>query len=179
MPTTIDTRHLLIRPFTLDDAAAYWPLLSLPEVLRYVGETPTTSLEEVRQILLAAPLKDYAQHGYGRMACIEKNSGRLVGFSGLKYLADLRDTDIGYRFLPECWGKGYATESAQALMAQGREEFGLARIIGLVDPANGASRRVLEKLGLLFERMLDPEDGHGAMHLYASTVSTARIDQVG
>jgi RimJ/RimL family protein N-acetyltransferase len=167
-PASIETAQLLLRPFTLDDAEAYWPLLSLPAVLRYVGEAPRTSLDEVRSILQAAPLRDYAVRGYGRMACIDKHSGKLVGFSGLKYLADLRETDIGYRFLPECWGRGYATESAQALIAHGRAAHGLGRIVGLVDPANGASRRVLGKLGLAYERDLDAAEGHGAMQLYAT-----------
>ncbi len=168
MQTTLETRHLLLRPFTIDDAAAYWPLARLPEVLRYTGEAPRTSIEEVRDVLLTRPLRDYAVHGYGRMACIEKSSGRLVGFSGLKYVDDLQETDIGYRFLPDSWGKGYATESAQALIEQGREQFGLKRIIGLVQPANGASSRVLEKLGLVYERSFDPDDGHGILKLYAT-----------
>lgn len=168
MPTTIETPHLLLRRFTLDDAAAYWPLVSLPELLRYTGEQARTSLEEVRQVLLTRPLNDYQVHGYGRMACIEKSSGRLVGFSGLKFLTDLQEVDVGYRFLPECWGKGYATESGRALMAQGRAEFGIERIIGLVQPANGASSRVLEKLGLVYERTFDPADGHGLLKLYAT-----------
>lgn len=169
MPEIIDTPHLLLRPFTVDDAPAYWPLINLPEVIRYTGDTAQPSLDAVRAILLDKPLRDYAVHGYGRMACIEKSSGRLVGFSGLKYLDDLQETDIGYRFLPECWGKGYATESALALMAQGRAAFGLDRIIGLVQPANGASARVLQKLGLVYERTFDPDDGHGVLDLYAVT----------
>lgn len=169
LPKTIETPQLLLRPFMLDDAEAYWPLLRLPDVLRYTGEEPKTSLDEVREMLLTRPLHDYAAHGYGRMACIEKDSGRLVGFSGLKYLEELKETDVGYRFLPDCWGKGYATESGKALMAQGREQFGLKRIIGLAEPANGASCRVLEKLGLFFERELDEEDdGHTKLRLYAS-----------
>lgn len=166
MPSTIETTRLILRPFTPDDAAAYWPLVSLPEVLRYTGEDAKTSLDQVRATLLARPLRDYAVHGYGRMACIEKNSGKLVGFSGLKYLEAWQETDVGYRFLPECWGKGYATESARALMAQGREAFGLRRFMGLVQPANGASGRVLEKLGLVFERTVDAADGHGLLRLY-------------
>lgn len=167
-PNTIDTPQLLLRPFTMDDAEAYWPLLRLPDVLRYTGEEPKTSLDEVREILKTRPLHDYAAYGYGRMACIEKSSGRLVGFSGLKYLEELKETDVGYRFLPDCWGKGYATESGRALMAQGREQFGLKRIIGLAEPANGASCRVLEKLGLVFERELDQDDEHGVLRVYAS-----------
>jgi RimJ/RimL family protein N-acetyltransferase len=166
MPTTIETTHLILRPFIVDDAEAYWPLVSLPEVLRYTGEDARTSLDQVRAILLTRPLRDYAVHGYGRMACIEKSSGRLVGFSGLKYLDDWQETDVGYRFLPACWGKGYATESARALMAVGREVHGLQRFMGLVQPANGASARVLEKLGLVYEHSFDPEDGHGLLKVY-------------
>ena len=168
MPAIIDTPHLLLRPFTVDDAQAYWPLVHLPEVVRYTGDTPMASVDDVRAMIATRPLRDYAVHGYGRMACIEKSSGRLVGFSGLKYIDDLQETDIGYRFLPDCWGKGYATESARALMQQGRAQHGLQRIIGLVMPANVASSRVLDKLGLAYERMLGPEEGHGEMALYAS-----------
>jgi ribosomal-protein-alanine N-acetyltransferase len=168
MPTIIETQHLLLRPFTLDDTEAYWPLVNLPDVLRYTGETPKPSLDAVREIIRTRPLNDYKVHGYGRMACIEKSSGRLVGFSGLKFVDDLQETDVGYRFLPDCWGKGYATESGRVLMEQGRAEFGIRRIIGLVQPANGASARVLEKLGLVYERTFDPDDGHGLLKLYAT-----------
>ena len=62
--------------------------------------------------------------------------------------------------------KGYATESGRALMQQGREQCGVQRIIGLVQPANGASARVLEKLGLIYDRTFDPDDGHGLLKLY-------------
>lgn len=168
MPTTIETPQLLLRPFTIDDAAAFWPLVNLPEVLRYTGETAQPSLDAVRAIIRTRPLHDYQVHGYGRMACIEKRSGRLVGFSGLKFIEDLQETDVGYRFLPECWGKGYATESGAALMAHVRQRFGIPRVIGLVQPANGASARVLEKLGLVHERTFDPDDGHGLLRLYAT-----------
>jgi RimJ/RimL family protein N-acetyltransferase len=102
------------------------------------------------------------------MAVIEKASGRLVGFSGLKYLEDLREADVGYRFLPDCWGKGYATESARVLMEQGRREHGLTRIVGMVHPDNPASSRVLEKLGLRFERLLEPDEHGLRFRLYAS-----------
>lgn len=164
----MQTERLLLREFTLDDAEAYWPLVSLPEVLRHTGELPRTSLDEVHQTLLDRPIRDYSVHGYGRMACIEKGSGRLVGFSGLKYLEDLQEVDIGYRFLPDCWGKGYATESARALMQHGMLEHGITRVIGLVEPANVASVRVLTKLGLTFERRIRPDGCASELELYAT-----------
>lgn len=102
--------------------------------------------------------------GYGRMACIEKETRRLIGFSGLKYLDDRDETDVGYRFLPECWGKGYAIESAAAIMRQQAAQFGLSRIIGLVEPENRGSVRVLQKLGLKFEGR--GGGGNAALDLY-------------
>lgn len=163
----MQTEHLYLRRFILDDAAQYLPLVCLPEVLHYTGEQPQ-SLDGARQTLLDRPLRDYQIHGYGRMACIEKSTGRLVGFSGLKFLEDLQEVDIGYRFLPDCWGKGYATESARMLMRQGANEFGITRIIGLVRPENGASARVLEKVGLAFEREVRPDGCDANLKLYAT-----------
>lgn len=165
-PDVIETQRLLIRRFTVDDAEAYWPLVSSPEVLRYVGEPALTSIEAVRDLIESRPLRDYQLYGYGRMACIDKDSGRLIGFSGLKYLDDMNETDIGYRFLPEAWGKGYATESAAAILARQSLQFGLRRIIGLVEPENHGSVRVLKKLGLTFERRL-ADASHGDLDLYA------------
>ncbi len=170
-PAALETQRLLLRPLTLDDAPAYWPLVSLPDVLRYTGEQPLTSLEEVRQLLLARPLRDYAVHGFGRMACIEKRSGRLVGWSGLKRVDELDEVDIGYRFLPECWGKGYATESSRALMQQGINDHRLQRVVALVEPANAASQRVLKKLGLTFERQIQLDGSSDLLDLYATTIS--------
>jgi RimJ/RimL family protein N-acetyltransferase len=169
--TSIDTERLILRPFTLDDAAAWLPLISLPAVIRYTGDIPATSVEEARELLRTRPLRDYAVHGYGRMAVIEKSSGRLVGFSGLKYLEDLQEVDIGYRFLPDCWGKGYATESASVLMEQGRREHGVRRIVGMAHPDNAASIHVLEKLGLRFERLLEPETYGLQLRLYADAAT--------
>lgn len=163
----MQTENLYLRRFTLDDADAFWPLVSMPEIIRYTGEQAQTSIDDVRNILSTRPIRDYATHGFGRMACIEKSSGRLVGFSGLKFLDELNEVDIGYRFLPDCWGKGYATESARVLMQHGANEHGIKRIVGLVHPDNVASARVLEKLGLVFERELRLHDDPVTVKLYA------------
>jgi RimJ/RimL family protein N-acetyltransferase len=164
----METTNLILRRFTLDDAEAWLPLISLPEIIRYTGDTPASSVDEAREVLRTRPLCDYAVHGYGRMAVIEKASGRLVGFSGLKYVAELDEVDIGYRFLPDCWGKGYATENARAVMEQGAREHGIHRVVGTVHPDNPASGRVLEKLGLRFKRVLEPDDDGVAFRLFAT-----------
>lgn len=166
--TVLTTARLDLRFLTANDAPAYWPLVSHPAILRYTGEAPIGSIAGVRELLVAKPLKDYASHGYGRLACIERATGDLVGFCGLKYLDDLGETDIGYRFLPRCWGLGYATESATAVMRHGRDVLRLKRIIGLVAPANTGSVRVLQKLGMEFESRVKLADHADELLLYAS-----------
>ena len=164
----IETERLLLRPFTSDDAAAWLPLISLPEIIRYTGDTPARSVDEACELLCSRPLRDYAMYGFGRLAVIEKASGRLVGFCGFKYVVELGEVDIGYRFLPDCWGKGYATESAAALMRDGRGAQHIRRVVGTVHPDNPASGRVLEKLGLRFERLLEPDEDGVRFLLYAT-----------
>jgi len=165
--TPIETDRLILRPFVLEDAAAFQRLNADPLVRRYTYDAPMETLDDARRVLMEAPLADYASHGYGRVACVLKDSGELIGFSGLKFLPDMDETDIGYRFLRAHWGKGYATESARPMMAYGRDVLGLERIIGLVDPDNVGSVHVLEKLGLRYESTVFYADIGKDMHLYA------------
>ena len=148
----IETERLLIRKFTLDDADAYLRLNSDPDVLRYTGDPPIESLDESREVLLNYPLRDYEVYGYGRLACIEKSSGQLIGFAGLKYIEDIDEIELGFRFLREYWGKGYATESSLGVLEHGRRELGLDRIVALVTPENRNAVKTLLKLGMVFER---------------------------
>lgn len=150
----LQTERLDLRPLTLANAADYWPLVRDADILRHVGEAPCTSLDAVRELLRSKPLADYANHGYGRLAVIRRDDGRFVGWCGLKYLPELDEVDIGYRFLRDCWGHGYASEAGAAVLQQGFTQLGLRRIVGLVVPDNLASVRVLQKLGLRRERRL-------------------------
>lgn len=163
----IETSRLILRKFNLADVEGYFRLNANPEVARYTGQPPMQSMQDARRVLRDAPLRDYRTRGYGRLACIEKGSGELIGFAGLKYLPELDEVDIGYRFLPDRWGMGYATESAKAVMDHGRTVLGFSRIIGIVDPVNVASVHVLEKLGMRFEKKITYGDEGEAFDLYA------------
>lgn len=169
----IETERLILRRFTVDDAEEYFPLVGDPEVNRYTGQTLVSSVDEVRQILLNYPIRDYEVIGYGRMACIEKSSGRLIGFSGMKYLPEFEAPDVGYRFVKDAWGKGYATESASVLMQQCIREFDLPRVIGLVDRNNNGSSNVLKKLGLSFEREIKLDSYPTNLDLYVMDTAGA------
>jgi len=150
--TQLETERLLLRWFTLNDIDAFNELGTNPEIIRYVGNQPFASIDVAKETLTAAPLKDYATYGYGRFACVWKQTGQVIGFCGPKFLPDTGDVDLGYRFLPNFWGRGVATESALASINYARHRLGLERLVGWVHPENVASARVLTKLGFSFDR---------------------------
>src|SRR6187399_91116 len=121
----LETERLLLRWFTLDDIDAYNELGTNPQLIRYVGNQPFASLAVARETLVAAPLKDYATYGYGRFACVWKQTGQVIGFCGPKFLPDTGDVDLGYRFLPNFWGMGLATEAGLAAIDYARRDLRL------------------------------------------------------
>ena len=157
--TILETERLLLREFDQGDAAAVYVLGSDPAVTRYTHDPggALTSVEQAREVLRSHPIADYRKHGFGRWACVHKASGEVIGFAGLKYLDDLSEVDIGYRLLPAYWGVGLATEVCRAVLDYGFAHLRLERIIGLVDPENVASVRVLEKLGLTFDEVMEDQ----------------------
>jgi RimJ/RimL family protein N-acetyltransferase len=163
----LETERLLLREFDGGDAASFYLLGSDPEVIRYTGDPGggLTSIEHALEVLRARPLADYRKYGYGRWACVLKASGEVIGFAGLKYLADSQEVDLGYRLLPAYWGRGLATEACRAVLDYGRTRLGLRRIIGLVDPENLASVRVLEKLGLTLAGQVEDQGKYLARYV--------------
>jgi len=97
----------------------------------------------------------YTKYGIGRWATIEKSTGNFIGWSGLKFITEIENKqfnfyDIGYRYIPKYWGKGYATEATKAILGFGFNTMQLDRIVGKANEENKASIRVLEKCGLKF-----------------------------
>ena len=151
----LETERLILREFDQDDVESFYLLGSDPAILRFTGDAGLTSLGHAREVLRSRPLADYRKYGFGRWACVYKDSGEVIGFAGLKFLEDLHEVDIGYRLLPAYWGAGLATEAGRAVLDYGFVHLHLEEIIGLVDPANAASVRVLEKLGLMVDRIME------------------------
>ncbi len=154
MDAVIDTARLVLRRFTLDDLDAFYQLGSRPEIIRYAQAAPLASREQALEFMRAAPFQDYATHGYGRFACVWRATGEVVGFSGIKYVPEIGENELGYRFLPEFWGRGLATEAGQASIEFARSRLGLGRLVAMVHPDNVASARVVTKLGFSVEKTL-------------------------
>jgi [ribosomal protein S5]-alanine N-acetyltransferase len=160
MTVIFETDRLLFRLFTMEDAPLVYQLNLDPEVTRYTHD-PVDSIEKAAGILENTILPQYALYNHGRWAVHLKYDLRFIGWCGLKYRAELKEIDLGYRFSKQFWGKGYATEAAFASIKFGFEKLGLLRIVGRAEPANIGSVKVLEKCGMKYigKEMVD---GHPA-----------------
>jgi RimJ/RimL family protein N-acetyltransferase len=110
----------------------------------------------------------YERLGFGLYLTELKGEGVPIGICGLIKRDSLEDVDIGFAFLPKFWGKGYAYESALAVMEYGKRSFGLNRLVAITTPDNYSSAKLLEKLGFNFERMVKLSDESAAVSLFAS-----------
>lgn len=155
------TERLLLREMTAADAAHCFDLNNDPDVLRFTGEAPFPDVETARTFLAAYPA--YREDGFGRWA-VEKHDGTWLGWCGLRRQPD-GEVDLGYRLLPAHRGQGFATEASLACLRIGFERFQMPAIIAQVDPANHASIRVLEKVGMHYWRT-GPCGHHEAALIY-------------
>jgi RimJ/RimL family protein N-acetyltransferase len=150
----LETERLLIRRFTSDDAPFILELLNEPSFIQNIGDRNIRSVEDARTYLLNGAIASYEKHGFGLSLVILKQTGEAIGMCGLIKRDELDDVDIGYAFLPRYWSKGYAVEAARATREYAKETIGLRRLAAIVDPANESSVRVLEKIGMMFEKMV-------------------------
>jgi len=148
MKIILETERLLLREFEVSDAAAYYELNTDPEVTRYTGDSPFESVEAAADFL--RNYDHYSRHGFGRWSVLLRETETLIGWCGLKYLADVGEVDLGYRFFRKYWGMGYATEAGRASVRYGLEDLQLPFIAGRAMKGNIGSIRVLEKCGMSY-----------------------------
>jgi len=153
MNTIIETERMILREFSLKDIDAVFEFGSNDIVNKYTGDISLKSKEQAKHIIENIYNSDYKKYGYGRWAAIYKPTNKIIGFAGLKFLPEFNETDIGFRFLPEYWNKGIATEVAKPIIDYGFENFNLKRIIGIADPKNIGSCSVLKKIGMSFYKL--------------------------
>jgi RimJ/RimL family protein N-acetyltransferase len=162
------TERLQLRHMREDDAAFMLGLLNEPSWIRFIGDRGVRTVEAAREYILAGPVDMVRRLGFGFYVVELGESGCAVGVCGLAKRDFLDDVDIGYAFLPQYWGRGYAFEAASGVMAHAKNDIGLQRIVATVRPDNLGSIRLLEKLGLRYERALERPDDAGELHLFGA-----------
>ena len=166
----LETDRLILRWLSTDDAEFILELLNEPSFLQYIGDKGVRTLEDARNYILNGPVEMYHRLGFGLYLTELKGSGVPLGMCGLIKRDGLEDVDIGFAFLPRFWAKGYAYESAAAVLAYGKDVLGLKRIVAITSPDNQASGRLLEKLGLRFERMTRLSENAEEVRLFGADV---------
>ncbi|MFY0758887.1 GNAT family N-acetyltransferase [Metabacillus dongyingensis] len=163
----LETNRLVIRWISTDDAEFILELLNEPSWLQFIGDKGVRTLEDARNYILKGPFEMYDRLGFGLYLTELKEEGIPIGICGLIKRDALEDVDIGFAFLPRFWAKGYAYESAAAVMEYGKDVIGLNRIVAITSPNNHSSAKLLEKLGLQFEQMVKFSNDSQEVRLFA------------
>ncbi|MFN2384899.1 MAG: GNAT family N-acetyltransferase [Thermoanaerobaculia bacterium] len=150
--TVLETDRLVLRKLSPEHSGFILVLLNDPSWLRFIGDRGVRTLEDARKYILDGPVDSYERVGFGMYLTELKETGEPIGICGLVKRDALDDVDIGYAFLPRFRRQGFALEAAAAVMRYGKDAVGLRRIVAITDPDNEASIRVLEKLGMRYEK---------------------------
>jgi len=162
----IQTKRLLLRELELTDADFILELLNESGFLRFIGDKGVRTLTDAREYIRKGPIDSYGRYGFG-LYLTSLRDGTPIGICGLVKRDGLSDVDVGFAFLSRHQSKGYAVESASAVLAHGRHLLNLQRIVAITSPENFGSIAVLEKIGLTFEGMIVLEEGSPPLKLFA------------
>lgn len=156
----INTERLLLRGWKPEDHAAFAAICADPDVMRYIGNGKTRTAEDAARSITSFQ-NEWRERGFGLFAVESRKTGGLVGFTGLSWPGFLPEVlpsvEIGWRFSKPNWGKGFASEAAKAALSFGVNELGITDIVSICQTENRASVRVMQKLGMVFDRRtMDP-----------------------
>lgn len=166
----LQTPRLTLRRLEFSDAGFLVGLLNQPSFLANIGDKGVRNVEDADRYLREGPLAMYQQFGFGLWHVSRREDGVAMGICGLLKRDILPDVDIGYAYLPEFWGQGFAFEAAEATLAHAARKFRLPRVVAVVSEGNDGSIRVIEKLGMRFERMVSLRSIEPDVRLYGRSL---------
>lgn len=150
----LETQRLSLREFKLSDIEFILNLLNSPNWLEFIGDKGVKTPEDAINYLKNGPIKSYKENGFGLWLVQLKETNIPIGMCGLVNRETLKNVDIGFALLPDYVGLGYGFEIAKATMNHAKHSLGINRIIAITDSNNIASIKLLNKIGLNFEKTL-------------------------
>lgn len=166
-----ETERLIISKVTLQDAPFFLELMNTPNWIKYIGDRNIKSVKSAEENIKNGHLKSYKTHGFGfYKVMLKAENNKTIGTAGLVKREQLDDVDIGFGFLPEYEGKGFGYESSLEIMKLAKKTFNIKKITAITNPDNHNSIKLLEKLGLVFEKKVNPFDEKEELLLFAKTL---------
>lgn len=164
--TVCETTRLRLRRLSDADAAFMLALLNDEAFLTNIGDRKVRTIDEAVGYIRRGPVASYEKHGFGLYLVEEKATGRPTGICGLLRRDTLPDVDIGFALLPGFRGLGYALEAARAVVDEAAAH-GLTRLVAIALPSNLRSLRVLERIGMHYERRVQLAADADELALYS------------
>jgi RimJ/RimL family protein N-acetyltransferase len=161
-----ETARLRVRTATPDDHAFFYALVNDPDFIEHIGDKGIRTLQEARTALLSGPIAMQEERGHSLYVVELKGRASPIGMCGLIKRDSLDEVDIGYAYLPEWRGHGYAYEAAQAVLAYA-PTLGIQRLLAIASPSNLPSNGLLCKLGMRFERIMHLAPEYAGSNLYS------------
>ena len=168
----LETERLTLRSIAEDDASLVLELMNDPAFIEYVADRGLRTRADAAHYITDKMLPGFKQNGFGMCVVELKESRKAIGICGLFKRQLVDDAEIGFAFLREFWGQGFAYEAAAAIMRYGCDELKSPRIIAATNPNNATSIKLLEKLGLRIERVIFDAASNSEMKLFNWTRST-------
>lgn len=166
-----ETNRLLISKFTLKDASFFLDLVNSPNWIKFIGDRKIKTIKEAEERIKTGHLKSYATHSFGFYKLLLKAENKKpIGTCGLIKRDTLNHVDIGFAMLPNYEGIGLAYEASVEVMKLAKDVFKLNKLLAITNPDNNNSIKLLEKLGLIFERKIKPFEDDEEMLLFAKTL---------
>ncbi len=164
----LETERTILREVTKDDAEFVLDLLNQPSFIRYIGDRNVRDAVQARDYIESRFTGSYKKFGFGMWAVELKETSELIGLCGFVKRDSLPDADIGFAFLPQFERKGYAFESAAAVMEYGRKVLSLKRVLAITSKDNESSGRLLEKINFKFECLIKLPPDAEELKLFSS-----------
>ena len=163
---SIETERLLLKLVSVDDTAFIYELYNSPRFIEFIGDRNIRNKDDARNYIINRFLPQIERLGYGNYIIVRKDDGQKIGSVGVFEREGLDVHDIGFSFLPEYEGKGFGFEAASALLDIAFKEFGLKKISAITTDANISSRKLIEKLGLTYQKKVQLPNDNEELRYY-------------
>ena len=168
----LETERLIISKFSVDDAPFFLELVNTPHWIKYIGDRNIKTLKLAEEQIRNGHLKSYETNGFGFYKLLLKDQeNKPIGTCGLIKREALEHADIGFAMLPNYEGKGFGFEASKAIIKLAKETFNLNTVLAITLPNNVSSIKLLEKLGLSFQKRVKPFEGDEELLLFAKNLS--------